>query len=106
MEKASACARAVKPEAKILPKKEEMPACGQRALARVSYMTSTRAKAQLTPNQTGQFYTGKLTLFAPGLTLASYKQPRTYIHLPELPTGPNGKLLRRALRAQFKAEAQ
>ena len=68
MEKASACARAVKPEAKILPKKEEMPACGQRALARVSYMTSTRAKAQLTPNQTDQFYTGKLTLFAPGLT--------------------------------------
>ena len=49
MEKASACARAVKPEAKILPKKEEMPACGQRALARVSYMTSTRAKAQLIP---------------------------------------------------------
>ena len=68
MEKASACARAVKPEAKILPKKEEMPACGQRALARVSYMTSTRAKAQPTPNQTDQFYTGKLTLFAPGLT--------------------------------------
>ena len=74
MEKASACARAVKPEAKILPKKEEMPACGQRALARVSYMTSTRAKAQLTPNQTDQFYTGKLTLFAPGLTLGSLLQ--------------------------------
>ena len=71
MEKASACARAVKPEAEILPKKEEMPACGQRALARVSYMTGTRAKAQLTPNQTDQFHTGKLTLFAPGLTDAS-----------------------------------
>ena len=35
--------------------------------------------------------------------LARYKQPRAYIHLPELPTGANGKLLRRALRAQFKA---
>jgi len=43
-------------------------ACGQRALARVSYMTSTRAMAQLTPNQTDQYYTGKLTFFAPGLT--------------------------------------
>ena len=35
--------------------------------------------------------------------LARYKQPRAYIHLPELPRGPNGKLLRRGLRAHFKA---
>ncbi|MGC3937166.1 class I adenylate-forming enzyme family protein [Roseobacter sp. EG26] len=36
--------------------------------------------------------------------LARYKQPRLYIHLPELPMGPNGKILRRALRAGFEAQ--
>jgi hypothetical protein len=45
-------------------------ACGQRALPRVSYMTSTRAKAPPTPNQNAQFYAGKLTLIAPGLTIS------------------------------------
>ena len=30
--------------------------------------------------------------------LARYKQPRAFFHLPELPTGANGKLLRRALK--------
>ena len=35
--------------------------------------------------------------------LARYKQPRAYVHLPNLPTGANGKLLRRALRAHFEA---
>ena len=35
--------------------------------------------------------------------LARYKQPRAFIHLPALPTGGNGKLLRRALPAYFKA---
>ena len=34
-------------------------------------MTSTRARAQLIPNQSDQYYTGKLTFFAPGLTTAS-----------------------------------
>lgn len=33
--------------------------------------------------------------------LADYKQPKTYIRVDELPTGPNGKLLRRALPALF-----
>ena len=49
-----------------------MLACGQRALPRVSYMTSTRAKAPPTPNQNVQFYAGKLTLIAPGLTHFRY----------------------------------
>jgi acyl-coenzyme A synthetase/AMP-(fatty) acid ligase len=35
--------------------------------------------------------------------LARYKQPRVYIHLPVLPMGANGKLLRRALRQHFEA---
>lgn len=35
--------------------------------------------------------------------LARYKQPRAYLHLPELPTGANGKVLRRALASHFKA---
>jgi acyl-coenzyme A synthetase/AMP-(fatty) acid ligase len=35
--------------------------------------------------------------------LARYKQPRLYIHLPALPMGANGKLLRRALRQQYEA---
>ncbi len=34
--------------------------------------------------------------------LARYKQPRAYVHLDSLPTGANGKLLRRALPAYFK----
>ncbi len=48
-----------------------MLASGQPALAHVSYLESTRAKALLTPNQTVQFYTGNLTHFAPGLTKRS-----------------------------------
>ncbi|MEX0284540.1 MAG: class I adenylate-forming enzyme family protein [Paracoccaceae bacterium] len=35
--------------------------------------------------------------------LAHYKTPRAYVHLPELPTGANGKLLRRVLRDRFEA---
>ncbi|MEM8593158.1 MAG: class I adenylate-forming enzyme family protein [Pseudomonadota bacterium] len=36
--------------------------------------------------------------------LARYKQPRAYKHVPTLPRGPNGKLLRRALPALFEAQ--
>tara|TARA_R110000822_G_scaffold124018_1_gene258522 strand:- start:26 stop:187 length:162 start_codon:yes stop_codon:yes gene_type:complete len=42
-------------------------ACGQRALACVSYLESTRAKAPPKP-KTGQYLSGKLTNFTPGLT--------------------------------------
>jgi acyl-coenzyme A synthetase/AMP-(fatty) acid ligase len=35
--------------------------------------------------------------------LARYKQPRLYVHLPALPAGANGKILRRALRADYEA---
>jgi acyl-coenzyme A synthetase/AMP-(fatty) acid ligase len=35
--------------------------------------------------------------------LARYKQPRLYVHVPQLPMGANGKILRRALRQHFEA---
>ncbi|MFC6686791.1 class I adenylate-forming enzyme family protein [Jhaorihella thermophila] len=53
------------------------------------------------------FYTGPAPLDEADLKayvagkLARYKQPRAFVHLPALPTGANGKLLRRALPAYF-----
>ncbi|KIN60992.1 Benzoate-coenzyme A ligase [Sulfitobacter noctilucae] len=44
----------------------------------------------------------KLTDYAKE-TLARYKQPRLFIHVDALPTGGNGKILRRQLRADFEA---
>ncbi len=35
--------------------------------------------------------------------LARYKHPRLYVHVPDLPMGANGKLLRRRLRDSWKA---
>ncbi len=35
--------------------------------------------------------------------LARYKQPRVYRHIPEIPRGANGKILRRALRQTHEA---
>lgn len=54
------------------------------------------------------FYTGPAALDERDLhtyvarTLARYKQPRLYFHVPELPMGANGKILRRVLRARFE----
>lgn len=56
------------------------------------------------------FYTGPAPLSDDALSafaksrLARYKQPRLYRHMAALPTGANGKILRRALRDQFKAD--
>jgi len=58
------------------------------------------------------FYTGPEKLDEGALRtyvsdkLARYKQPRAFIHLSALPTGGNGKLLRRALPAYFKAPSE
>lgn len=58
------------------------------------------------------FYTGPEKLDEAALrayveaNLARYKQPRAFIHLPALPSGGNGKLLRRALPAYFKASSE
>ncbi|WP_135501189.1 class I adenylate-forming enzyme family protein [Roseovarius aestuariivivens] len=54
------------------------------------------------------FYTGPRALDLDDLhgfaaaRLASYKQPRGFFHLDALPTGANGKLLRRALRPIYE----
>ncbi|WP_293576307.1 class I adenylate-forming enzyme family protein [Phaeobacter sp.] len=48
---------------------------------------------------------GRLADFA-NANLARYKQPRAYLRVPALPTGPNGKLLRRALPALFLSSSQ
>lgn len=55
------------------------------------------------------FYTGPVPVDETELNsyvqdrLARYKQPRAFIHLPALPAGANGKLLRRALPPFFKS---
>jgi len=55
------------------------------------------------------FYTGPAPLDEAALrlyaeeNLARYKQPRLYIHLPTLPMGANGKILRSALRQRYEA---
>lgn len=36
--------------------------------------------------------------------LARYKQPRAFVHLEALPSGANGKILRRALKTMFESE--
>ncbi|MDW3225662.1 MAG: class I adenylate-forming enzyme family protein [Paracoccaceae bacterium] len=54
------------------------------------------------------FYTGPAALDDHALQtyvsdkLARYKQPRLFIHVPDLPMGANGKILRRALRDNFE----
>ena len=58
------------------------------------------------------FYTGPEKLDEAALrtyveaNLARYKQPRAFIHMSALPSGGNGKLLRRALPAYFKAPSE
>lgn len=55
------------------------------------------------------FYTGPAKLDDSELAsyvkpkLARYKQPRAFVHLETLPTGANGKILRRGLKAYFGA---
>ena len=57
------------------------------------------------------FYTGPAPLDETELRnwaaerLARYKQPRVYVYLASLPSGANGKLLRRALPAYFEKVA-
>ncbi|OBY27376.1 class I adenylate-forming enzyme family protein [Leisingera sp. JC1] len=81
------------------------------ALAAHPGITQTGAAAVEVKEDTyiiAAFYTGPEELKTEDLQafasqrLARYKQPRAYVHLDALPTGANGKLLRRALPALFK----
>jgi len=70
------------------------------------------AEVEVKPDVTviAAFYTAESPLDEAALALyaqdnmARYKQPRLFIHLPELPMGANGKLLRRSLRAAYEAQ--
>jgi acyl-coenzyme A synthetase/AMP-(fatty) acid ligase len=70
------------------------------------------AEVEVKPDVTviAAFYTADSPLDEAALALyaqdnmARYKQPRLFIHLPELPMGANGKLLRRSLRAAYEAQ--
>jgi hypothetical protein len=61
-------ANASEPKRQKLKSQRRVLACGQRALACVSYIASTRAKAPPKP-KIGQYLSGKLNNFPPGLTL-------------------------------------
>ena len=64
-------------------------ACGQCALARVSYLESTRAKAQQNSTAMDPFYSGAWPNFAPGLT----GDPQTTFYHGELEVKPDGTQL-------------
>ena len=55
------------------------------------------------------FYTGSVDLDHDAVNrfvktrLARYKQPRLYVHISRLPTGPNNKILRHKLRDYYRA---
>lgn len=80
----------------------EFPGIGQVGVTDIEIKTDARVIAA--------FYTspepiepGELARFAQS-RLARYKQPRLFIHLPDLPTGANGKILRKALPALVPKE--
>lgn len=85
----------------------------EQVLARYPGITAVGAtEVEVRPDVTviAAFYTAQTTLDDAALALyaqenlARYKQPRLYVHLPELPMGANGKLLRRQLRAAYEAQ--
>lgn len=85
------------------------------ALSRFPGITQVGAAAVEVKEDTfviAAFYTGPEKLDEAALhayvkaNLARYKQPRAFVHLPALPTGGNGKLLRRALPAYFEASTE
>ena len=85
----------------------------EQALARIEGITAVGA-AEVEIKQDvrviAAFYTAPAPLDETALrryaetNLARYKQPRLYVHLPELPTGANGKLLRRVLASRYEAQ--
>lgn len=78
----------------------DMPGVTQIAVADVEVKEDTRLIIG--------FYTAAKTIDKSKLStyaaerLARYKQPRDWVHLDQLPTNPNGKLSRKALRALYR----
>lgn len=81
-------------------------------LAQITGMTGvavTEVSIKADATVIAAFYTGPARLDEAACAayvsnkLARYKQPRLYVHLPDLPLGSNGKILRRALRADYEA---
>ena len=79
------------------------------ALPGISAVAVTDVAGKADARVIAAFYTAPAALDEPVFQtyvqdkLARYKQPRLYIHVPELPMGANGKILRRALRAGYEA---
>ncbi|MBW4708841.1 acyl--CoA ligase [Roseobacter sp. YSTF-M11] len=79
------------------------------ALPGISAVAVTDVEVKADARVIAAFYTGPEALDDQLLRtyvsdkLARYKQPRLYFHMPELPLGANGKILRRALRAAAEA---
>lgn len=76
----------------------------------ISAVGATEVEVRADVTVIAAFYTADTPLDEAALALyaqdnlARYKQPRLYVHVPELPMGANGKLLRRALRAAYEAQ--
>lgn len=74
----------------------------------ISGVAVTEVEVKTDTTVIAAFYTAPATLDEQQLhtyvaeRLARYKQPRLFIHVPEIPTGANGKILRNKLRARFK----
>jgi acyl-coenzyme A synthetase/AMP-(fatty) acid ligase len=77
-------------------------------LVREAAAAEVRVKAEA--SVIAAFYVGETNLDEAALAvhmgerLARYKCPRLYVHVPELPRGANGKLLRRRLRDDFEVQ--
>jgi acyl-coenzyme A synthetase/AMP-(fatty) acid ligase len=74
----------------------------------ITAVAATTVEVKADTEVIAAFYTGPDALDDADLQtyvasrLARYKQPRLYIHVPRLPLGANGKILRRVLRRDFE----
>ncbi len=73
----------------------------------IEHVAATEVEVKSDARIIAAFYTGPAPLDEAALRayaadhLARYKQPRAYVHIDALPTGANGKVLRRALKPLF-----
>ena len=73
----------------------------------IEHVAATEVEVKADARIIAAFYTGPKELDEDALRayaadhLARYKQPRAYVHIDALPTGANGKVLRRALKPLF-----